>query len=59
MIEHVDLKKASGFGYASRESHIGVRSAAIARGVVVLCGVQIYVRRAGEALDISHFAEHI
>jgi hypothetical protein len=57
MIVKVDLKKASSFGYASREPDIGVRRGAISARVIVLCGARIYVRCLVEALVCELFYE--
>jgi hypothetical protein len=50
MIEYVDLQNPGSFGQPTRQPDIGFASRRVTRRVVVLCGVQIYVRRGGESI---------
>ena len=51
MIEHVDLQNPGSFAQPASQPDISFARRRIARRMIVLCGVQIYVRRAGEALE--------
>ena len=56
MIKETDLKNASGFSDATCKPGVGFRRAYIA-WMVVLCGVWIYVRCAGDAFVCEPFSQ--